>query len=131
MRRDVPFSEIGGIPISPQYENELIQRFNHGIFLVVFNYDIHAELTRPRLYLFLIMLGIPRLNRSIYNFLSFLNYFVDNIHDTPFGSLGVRGTENYLKERINYDFIIDTLRELKSFFGKERPPYDHSNHYLK
>jgi hypothetical protein len=131
MRRSVPFSEIGGIPVSPEYENDLIQRFSHGIFLVLFSYDIHAELTRPRLYLFGIMLGIPRLNRRIYNFLSFLNYFMDNIHDTPFGSLDVRGTENYLKERMNYDFIINTLRDLKSFFKREKPPYDHSNYYLK
>lgn len=116
MNAGVPAPEIGHMPINPYFEEDAFKRFTaHGLRIATFHYHVRAELLHSKLYLFLMVLGIRPWSTSIRTFLSFIDYFVNNLDKSPFGSID---TERFAEQERNYwehKFIVETLQQLKQF----------------
>jgi len=111
-----PVPEIGHLPINPYFFDEAMKRFDeHALRIGSFYHHIKVELLKPKLYLMLLILGIPPWSKSILTFLSFGDYFIDNFDKTSYGSIDINKFVGPEKEYWEHRFIIETLWQLKHF----------------
>jgi hypothetical protein len=127
-----PFTEIGDIAINPIYQADALKRLKENeLRSVSFSYNVKAEIRNPMLSLFVLMLGIPLLSKALKRSISFIEYFVENLHSTFFGSIDLRLSESYERERLERRFILESMTELRNSLGKvDSPLRDYSNDYI-
>lgn len=111
-----PVPEIGHLPINPYFINEAMKKYEeHGLWTCHFYYHVKMELINTKLCLMALILNIPSWSRSILTFLSFGEYFIDNIDKTPFGSIDINKFVGPEKEYWEHEFTIETMWKLKNF----------------
>jgi len=135
VRREASFMELAGLPIDPRYWDDANQRLiDHGLLLASFEYYVRAEFRKRKLFTIILMLNIWP-SKNVSRSFSFLNYFVDNIASTSFGSIDIRDNQYQEKSRLDNKFIMESLRRLSrhmDILEKHRTPVnDYSKYYIK
>jgi len=127
-----PFNELGDIAINPIYEADVIKRLEgNQLRSVFFYYTANAKMKKPTICLFVLMLGIPLWSKRLRKSLSFIEYFIEILDHTSFGSIDLRKSESYERERLERRFILESIAEVRKHLDKaDRPLHDYSNDYI-
>jgi hypothetical protein len=77
------------------------------------------------------MLGIPPLNKILKKFLSFLDYFVENLYDTFIRSIDMCSAETYETQSLERWFILESMTQLRNYLNiADHPSRDYSDDYI-
>ena len=117
IRRTSSFIDLGNILIDPKYYEDALKRFNEGgLWIASFYYNIKIEVAKSKLHLFLSILNIRPWSNTFLQYLSLLDYIIDRIDYTVFGS--IKFPDVYERERMDNKFVMDTLKMLRERLDK-------------